>query len=279
MSSCAIVCGASLDKLNSCDHGTFAYTCQCINGKTPDMSLWTLTMPTHLCLRAADVCINTAADESGRQLCRGNILANCSTRAPVQMDLVQQGSDGMTNPSAVWSTVTSDPSATPSSSSAGPTLVITTLPTEPSMTLGPLIAGVVVGAIVFIIATASLFYWLGSRRRRQSSEKDQQRRRDRLSPQPPISQPSESTLVAGEGFTEVSTIQKLNSEQASTIDKEVVGGSTGGMDEKSDGFKTLVTEKLQRHEMVRDLSAASALDDEMYFDTAKYRMLPPDKVV
>ncbi|KXJ97095.1 hypothetical protein Micbo1qcDRAFT_199829 [Microdochium bolleyi] len=278
MASCNIVCGAARDNANDCDYNTFAYRCQCASGKEPEMSRWTNTMPTYLCSHAAEVCINAAIDEAGRQRCRDNIQSKCSTRAPNPLDLIF---DGTTTTGVMTSVVWTKPTASSTSQLAATASApsVTTFAAESSMTRGPIIAGAVVGAVVFIIAVAGLFYWLGSRRRKRSSEEDQ-RRRERGSPQPSHPKPSESTLAGSDGFPEDTTMHKSNSRRASTIDKEVIGGSNGSssgsaVDEKSDGFKTLITEKAQGHEMIRDLSATSPLDDDKYFDTAKYRMPPP----
>ncbi|KAH7040803.1 uncharacterized protein B0I36DRAFT_344482 [Microdochium trichocladiopsis] len=280
--TCITLCGFNHAPVNSCDNVSLYYSCECnwVQGQPnikPNMTDWARTIPTHICQEAFSRCYNAAADDAARQKCFDDIQTKCSFREPTLLNAVDLAS-GTTPSSVIAGAATSTVITTSvdSSSSGVMSVVQSYIPdasvasAPASIALAPIIAGSVVGGLVVVIAVACLFYWLGSRRRRRSpSDKDRQ---------PPISfgpsqpKPSESSILSDTVIDRI-TVDKQDSAQTSSIHSDNGSGST----DKSDVQKTLITEKTNGHEMVRDLSASSPLDDEMYFDTAKYRMPPPTK--
>jgi len=269
--SCTTICGFNLDTVNGCDHQSLSYSCRCQSGVAPDMQNYTLTVETHLCEKSYQLCYNAAADESGRKKCADDIKSQCATRPPTQLD-VDVASSSPT--SFIASTSWLSPTVLVTQSTFQPTST-----TDPNAaaeevaskaTLGPLIAGVVIGGLVFIMGVAGLFYWLGSRRQRRSSKDKPRQPADPSGP--PHPEASEISILSNP-FTDPTAVDKVHSPGPSSIQYAV----DRDLQEASDSHKTLIFEKVNGHEMVRDLSGASPLDDDMYFDTAKYRMPPSTK--
>lgn len=233
------------------------------------MKNYTLTVETHLCEKSYQLCNNAAADDLGRQKCAEDIKSQCATRPPTQLAIsVASSSPAITISATSWLNPTGLVTTATSTSTAGSNVAVEEAVSK--ATLGPLIAGVVVGALVFIIGVAGLFYWLGSRRRRQSSKDKPRKPADSFGSSQPAA--SESSILSNP-FTDLTAVDQVHSPGPSSVRVAV----DRDLHDTLDTNKTLISEKANGHEMVRDLSGASPLDDDMYFDTAKYRMPPPTK--
>lgn len=72
--TCPIICKQSDDRPvleNSCDPETLTYGCLCGDGKQPDMTLYTLTLPYFVCTEAGTQCVAACGqDNECSRVCR-----------------------------------------------------------------------------------------------------------------------------------------------------------------------------------------------------------------
>ncbi|ORY71121.1 uncharacterized protein BCR38DRAFT_316796, partial [Pseudomassariella vexata] len=100
ISSCALLCGDTGLDTNSCDHNTLDYACICGNSTAPGLQYYTETMPTFICDKAYENCVDNAnGDSTTTGECEDNIKSHCGTLDPASVSK----NDSSTAASAVGS--------------------------------------------------------------------------------------------------------------------------------------------------------------------------------